>query len=147
MVINTANYISELIVFIRNRLRTTVTDPVTRSGNQSFIVTSYPARDVIYPIITITQAGGSVPERLGFRSEQALASVDLEVRVWAKNSKQRDTLSESVINSLRNSQLSSTIDAQIYGFAVTSISEVNEEGSAGIKSKIIIFNYKLILST
>lgn len=147
MVINSDTFISDIVLFIRDKLRTDIADPlVSRVGK--FVMTSYPKRVVQYPIITVKSTGIDTV-KLGMQSELTWTTVNLEIRVWGKNAKQADTLTSNVINSLRTAQFgtNSTTDEEMFGFNLLSAVPVVEElNDTTIHSKVMTFTYKNILT-
>lgn len=148
--VNSSNFLTETILWVRNTLRTRVTDPISgsRSGGEHFVMTSYPQRSVKYPIITI-QDVGSDAGNIGMGSEMQLIRIRLEIRVWARNVKERDEIAQEVINDLRTYQtdLAGSIKgADLHDFNTTSMVNVNELGEGGIKSKVITIQYLFILT-
>lgn len=147
MVINSATFISDIVLFVREKLRTDLTDPLS-SRTGKFIMTSYPKRVTEYPIITVKVTSIDTI-KLGMQSELTWTTVDLEIRVWAKNAKQSDTLTANVINSLRQAQfgVDSTTDEEMFGFNLSSTVPVVEElNDTTIHSKVMTFTYKNILN-
>ena len=141
-----ATFLSDTIKFIRNDLDSGVTDPISaiRSGRDRFVMTSYPTRPVKYPIITVKDIGVSAPERMGMQSEISLIRLSIEVRVWARNVKEKDELAEQVFNRLRQNQYdgaSPSTDAELHDFRLNSMVNVDEPGEAGIKSKVMEYEY------
>ena len=53
MAVSTA--IHDITVLLRDLLLAQLTDPVSHTGNQKFVMTSYPQRPVKYPIVTVSQ--------------------------------------------------------------------------------------------
>jgi len=148
MTIATATFLSDVIIFIRNLLRTNVTDPLSRASGIGFVMTSYPKRDVQYPLITIKSIGMD-SRNMGMQSEVSLVNLKLEVRVWARNAKEIDDLTQKTINVLRDNHYgtASTNLEEIHGFKLTSMTSVNfEEGEDNlIHTKVCQFEYKVII--
>ena len=148
MAISTNTFISDVVVFIRNLLRTNVTDPISRASGIGFVNTSFPKRDTQYPLITIKVVGMD-SRNMGMQSETSLVNVTLEVRIWARNSKECDDLTQKVINTLRDNHYGtgSTDVEEIHGFNLTNVNSVNfEEGEDNIiHTKICNFAYKVII--
>ena len=148
--ITTDDFISDIILFIRNSLRDGITDPIsaTRKANDEFVMTAYPKRSVEYPILTlkITNMDAS---RLGMQSKISWVVLNVEIRVWARNSKESDTLTQDVVNKLRTLQYgaSSTTEEEIYGFKLdNAVPIIETDGEATIHSKVLTFTYKCLLS-
>lgn len=135
--------------FIRDLLVTNVTDPVSasRAGTERFVMTSYPKRAVRYPIITVIDRNISIEKRSGLRSESQWTEVELEVRIWARNTRERDNLSTSVFDVLRTNEYGSgsTSEFEMHDFRILSAVNFSEEGEHGIKSKIIRVRYKMMI--
>ncbi len=128
MVIATNTFLSDVIIFIRNLLRTNVTDPISRSGGVGFVMTAYPKRDVQYPLITIKSIGMD-STKMGMQSEVNLVKIRLEVRVWSRNSKECDDLTQQVTNVLRSNQYGtgSTDIEEIHGFKLTNMVSLTQK--------------------
>jgi len=146
MAIGTSTIIHDSVLFIRNLLLNNVTDPETsaRSGNEKFVMTGYPEREVRYPIITVTHTAGSAA-RLGMNTEDMMHTVNLEVRVWARNMKEKDQLTDAVVDKLQTLQrdTTGTVAEGLVHLSVTSMTNVDEPGDGGIKSKIITVVYEV----
>jgi hypothetical protein len=112
-------------------------------------MTSYPQRTVKYPIITVTLSNSSLVQRLGMRSEGFWTEMEVEIRVWATNMKQRDELSSLVANRIRLNQFGtgSSTDFGLHDVDITSTVPVTEPGDAGIKSLVYTVTFKAILET
>ena len=146
----TNTFLSDSTIFIRDELRDNVTDPIAaaRAANEKFVMTAYPQRNVTYPIITVQNTDTSVLTGLGMQSELHWINIQLEVRIWARNVKERDQLTQEVINQLRDFELDNdgTVNAGIFGFDFTSAVNIDESiGDASIRSKVIEFQYKFVL--
>lgn len=145
MVISTADFIQDVTLFLKNDLVSGVTDPIqaTRPSGEKFILTSYPQRVVNYPLITIKTLNISTI-KLGMSSEMVKADVLVEIRVWARNMKELDDLSQDVINRLRSIQLDANGSSanNLYGFKLGSSNLVLEET---VKSRVMQFSYSVYL--
>jgi len=146
--ITSATFMSETVLFIRDDLRSNISDPISRSNREKFVVTAYPKRNTLYPIITIRNSGPAAPGgRLGMQSEGMKLIVPLEVRVWARNEKERDNLSEQVFARLRLNQFGSgdtSTSKDLHDFSWLSSVPIDEEGEAGIKSMVMEFAYLFV---
>lgn len=149
MAIATATFLRDIIIFIRNNLRTNITDPISRTSGVGFVMTAYPKRETQYPIITVKTTNLDT-QKLGMQSETVWINLDLEIRTWSKNAKESDDLTQDVINQLRSIQYGTngTDEEQIYGFQLTSCVPIveTEEGDNTIHSKVCTFRYSAILS-
>ena len=130
--VNSATFLSDTINLIRDKLKTNIADPISsiRPANEKFVLTSYPKRPVTYPIITITDRGIIQPGRLGMASEGTLLTIDVEIRIWARNVKERDELTQQVYEYLRTNQLDAGIglsDSNLHDFTLSSAVNVSEE--------------------
>lgn len=147
MAVSSSTIIEDVTLFIRNLLYS-ITDPLNRSGGgNQFIFTSYPKVNIQYPIITIKQTNFST-SKLGMSSELHYATIQLEIQVWARNSKEVDELTSDVIDLLRDAQYSATgtDNEDIYGFTLTScVPIVETEGNKTIHRKVMTYEYKVIL--
>lgn len=123
-------------------------DPIsaTRSAKSSFVVTSYPTREVEYPIISVLCSPAGT-EPLGSNTESFEMGLDFEVRVWARNEVEKDGLLGQVIHQLRTSQkgttpISGTESCGLYDMTIGSTANVPEPGIVGVKSAVLPVSYK-----
>jgi len=149
--VSTANVLSDTILLIRNKLRQNITDPLSRSGSGiQFILTGYPKRKTVYPIITVKKSDFDLGDRLGMQSEKYYATVQLEIRVWARNEKERVELTEDIITYLNSNQFPSTTsetssNEELHDFILISSVDLDDvEGEGGTLSSINIFQYKFL---
>jgi len=147
--VETSTFISDTTILIRDDLLTNLTDPISssRPAREKFVLTAYPERNVRYPIITVMLLSVTDPSRLGMQSEIVFMTLPLEIRVWARNQKEKDELSQQVIERLRGNQLSSggTINANLHDFRVTSAVNVDETGEGSPKSRVMNVEYDFVL--
>jgi hypothetical protein len=155
MAINSSTYLSETTLFIRDLLISNVTDPNSsiRNSSNKFVMTSYPKRGVTYPMITVVSPGMQSSKRLGLRSQGMYGYVPVEIRVWARDMKEKDSITQDVEDSLRTVQLTAstgTVANDLFGFNIvssTDVDEVDGDGSGiAIKSKVINVEYFVILT-
>ena len=147
--VNSATFVADTINLIRNNLNSNITDPLssTRTGNEKFVMTSYPKRPVRYPIITVTDRGITQPLRLGMQSEGTAINIVVEIRIWAKNVVERDELFGSVYDWLRTNQFgggNATTDANLHDFTLLSAVNVDEPIAKIPKSKVLEVQYLFI---
>jgi len=146
-----ATFLSDTINLIRDKIRSNITDPLvsSRPSTEKFCLTSYPKRAVTYPIITITDRGTIQRGKLGMASEGTVLSIDVEIRIWARNVVQRDELSQQVYDYLRTNQLDATTglsDSNLHDFSLQSMVNVDELGESGIKSKVSEYRFMVIIN-
>ena len=149
--INKSSFLTDVVLFIRDDLKN-ITDPISssRPSGESFILTAYPQRAVTYPIITVVDSGISSWDNLGMRSEDSSCYIDVEVRIWARNVAEKDSLTQSIINRLQTNQFSGVAysdTVKLYDFNIRSVVNVDEPGQQAIKSKVITIRFLLILSS
>jgi len=150
MVIISTNLLSDTILFMRDRLKSLIIDPIStkRPTGEKFVMTSYPREKVRYPIITIK---GSIigDQKLGQQSEQSLVNLAIEVRIWARNEKEKNDLWGEVYNDLRKNQYptataNTSTNVQLWDFGINFARDLDDPGEEGIKSKISEFRYNYI---
>ncbi len=143
--VRNSTFIADTVNFIRDKLNSNITDPLSgkRPGSDRFVRTSYPKRPVNYPIITIVDAGTSQEVRLGMRSEGTALRVPVEIRIWARNIKERDELFDEVYQYLRTNQFSgdNINGANLHDFGMSSAVNVPGEKE---QSKVIEVSYLFI---
>ena len=151
--VETNTFLSATAKFIRDDLLSNITDPISasRPSNSRFVMTSYPERKVVYPLITIRHEGPVNIQRMGMRSLQQWTQIILEVRIWARNEKEKDELTEQTLNRLRSIQFgaNSTSDTEeLHDYlllSATPVDEINEQGRVGVKSMVLRVQYLFVL--
>jgi hypothetical protein len=148
MPLQASSIIQDVIKYIRDDLAT-LTDPIAslRSGRERFVLTGYPQRETVYPIITVKLDSFSTDFNMGFQSISQYIELPIEIRIWARNYKEKDTLTDLVINRIRNEQFTVTTGYKAFGlhdWHITSMTNVDESGDAGIKSRIINIKFKAV---
>jgi hypothetical protein len=148
--INTVTFISDTVIQLRDTLSSNITDPISssRSAGEKFVMTGYPQRLVKYPIVTV-QNTNIDSQKLGMQSELLMVRIPIEIRVWARNQKEKDFLTQEVMNHLRGIEFDSdgTVKASLIDFGITSAVNVDEDGQNTPKSRVITVEYKYILGT
>ena len=126
--VNTSTFISDTVILIRNNLNSNITDPFngSRSGTERFVMTSYPEREVKYPIITVRMTNTADRFPPAMQSEIRYIDLFLEIRIWGRNVKEKDTLSQDVINYLRDNVYgaSGTVAANLHGASIISNNDI-----------------------
>lgn len=135
--------IRDVLFFLKNDLTNNITDPLSRSTAMGFVMTSYPQREVKYPVITIKCTNIKAP-RAGMMTTAQDITLTIEIRIWARNEKEKDTLYNLVFSRLANIQFTAStgsIANDFHNFDVLSSTEVDEEGDQGVKSRILQIKY------
>ena len=142
--VEVSSFISGVLHFLKTDLEANITDPksLTRTAKSKFIATSYPKNEVIYPMITLKVVGRD-SARAGMQTTAMDVTVQIEVRVWALNQKDKDTITDQVYARLRNVQFQTdgSIDNDLHDFAELSNVEVEEDGELGVKSRVMTIQY------
>jgi hypothetical protein len=135
--VNSSTFIADIVNLIRDKLKTNI------SAVSNRVFTSYPRSNVVYPMITIVDTGTRQEKRMGMQSEGTALRVGIEIRVWARNVKERDELFDSVYDYLRTDQFgtSSLTGANLHDFSMDSVVNISEED---IKSKVIQLKFLFI---
>ena len=145
MVISSANFIADVLYFIKNDLSNNITDPITstRTSNSRWVATSYPQSNVQYPMITIKMTNQK-GKRAGMQTEAMDVEITLEIRVWARNQKEKDDLANKVYKRLRDIQFtaSGSENNYLHDFGLLSAIEIDEEGEGTPKSRVLQIKYK-----
>jgi hypothetical protein len=143
--VNSTNFIADILSFIKTDLSSNVTDPLvsTRVANSRWVATSYPQSNVIYPLITIKLTNQKAT-RAGLQTEAMDVEITLEIRVWARNEKEKDDLSNKVYKRLRDIQFTTTgsENANLHDFNLLSAVEIDEPGEGNPKSRVLQVRYK-----
>ena len=141
--VTSSTFLADTIILIRDKLKTNI------SSVSSRVYTSYPSHDVIYPMISVTDRGIIQSQRLGMASEGTILSMTVEIRVWAKSVKDRDEITQEVYDYLRQNQLDTTTglsDSNLHDFSLTSAVNVDDEGLAGVKSKVCEYRFLVVIN-
>lgn len=146
MTVSKSTLLRDILYFIKNDLDSNISDPISskRSTKSRFVMTSYPSRPVEYPIITI-KATNIEALPAGMQSSLQDITIILELRIWARNEKEKDEIYESVLNRLNDIRFatSGSIENDLHNFVVLSSTEIDEDGESGqiIKSRIVQCQY------
>lgn len=143
----TATILTDVLYYFKNYLSSNITDPqsATRPSGEKFIMTSYPTRSTHYPLITIKDLNSLDKGALGLQSEAAAYYIDIEVRVWANNVKDRDTIAQQVYQVLKDNQIGPSGTSQandIHDFKL--LSSINVDDPSGAKSKVMTFRFLFV---
>jgi len=138
--VNSSTFITDLIILIRDKLKNNIDDPLNRPASQKFVMTSYPQSAVTYPVITVTDTGSTQEGKLGMGSQGTIMRLGIEIRVWARNVKERDTIFDEVHDWLRTNQIygDDLNEANLYDFNLSSVVNVSEPD---VKSKVMEVTY------
>lgn len=143
--VTSATFISDILGFIKTSLNS-ITDPIgsSRLQDSKFIMTSYPQRLAVYPLITIKMINQKA-NRAGMQTTAMDVTITLEIRVWARNQKEKDDLSNQVYKILRDLQFTSltgSVANNLNNYKLNSDVEVDEPGEGNPKSRILQVQYQ-----
>ena len=141
--VSSSTFLADTIILIRDKLKTNISSVNNR------VYTSYPSHDVIYPMISVTDRGIIQSQRLGMASEGTILNMTVEIRIWTKSVKDRDEITQEVYDYLRGNQLDATTglsDSNLHDFSLSSAVNVDEEGTAGIRSKVCEYKFMVIIN-
>ena len=141
-----ATVIQDVLLFLKNDLNSNISDPISskRTGTSKFFNTSYPQRNVKYPIVTIKLANVEAL-RAGMQSKFMDIALELEIRVWGRNEKEKNDIYNAVLERLSDIQFDTgtgSVDNNFHDFNIFSSVEVDEDGDGGIKSRVMQCTYK-----
>lgn len=145
----TSTFLTDITLMLRDDIAANVTDPISakRGTDDKFVMTSYPERPVKYPIVTVKSENIATGTALGMQSTLHYTNLPVEVRVWARNVAERDQLGQQIINQIRSTRISKYLVGGLIDFEVTAAINVDENGDAGIKSKVIKITFRFILGS
>ena len=142
--VESATFIRDVLFFVKTELLK-ITDPLTgRSNQSSFVMTSYPQRFVQYPLITIKLTNQEALPA-GMQVTSMDVTINIEVRVWGRNQKEKDELANGCYKGLRDIQFTANtgyIAKNLHDFRLVSSSELDEPGEDQPKSRILNIQYK-----
>lgn len=143
--VNSNTFLTDVIILIRDKLNSNITDPLSgsRAGNERFVMTSYPQRAVNYPIITVVDNSPNQISRLGMQSEETSMRLNIEIRIWARNIIERDTLFQEIYTFMREDQFgtNSSTSQNLHDFGFNSVVNIDE---TSVKSKVIEINFLFV---
>ena len=145
MAVSSATILRDVLFFLKDDLTGQITDPISskRASNSKFIMTSYPQRQVQYPIVTIKITNVEA-SRAGMQSTLMDYNFTIELRVWGRNQKEKDEIYQAVLDRLRTIQFtasSGSIANNLHDFNATSAVEIDEEGKGKPKSRVCEIQY------
>jgi len=140
---NRKTILKDFFNYLKTDLSNNIEDPLPDRGTSNFIMTSYPQRQVKYPLITIKVTNLEAP-RSGMQNTNLNITITAEIRVWARNEKEKDELYSQILDRLAENQFigDGSIDNEFHDFNVLSSIEIDEPGESGIKSRIMQLRYK-----
>ena len=138
--------IRDILFFLKNTALSSVTDPLSgsRGSSSAFIMTSFPEREVKYPLITL-EVSNIEETRAGMQSTNMDITLTVEVRIRTESVALSDQLAQEILDRLADIQFTTTtgsIDNDFHDFTVGSVIRVDDPGKGGIKSRIIQLNYR-----
>jgi len=141
MAISSSTILQDVEKFLVTLIRTNVTDPIStrRSSNSKFVLSSYPSRDTQYPFISVvTQSPDTVDKSIGTQVQRV--TITSEIRVWARNVRERDEICDAIFNILRTKQTSSggSVDENLFDMTFLNIGDINEDK---VRSRLIEVTY------
>ena len=135
----------DVLLFLKNIIDSNLEDPRqgNRSKTSSFIMTSFPDREVQYPLITL-EVVNSEQVRAGMQSTRMDIGLEIQIRVWSKSVTQSDRLGEQILDLLAKEQFDSngSVDNDFHDYNIGASVRVDEPGKGATKSRIIQLNYK-----
>lgn len=146
MATNRRTLYSDLLLWLKEQLNLNIEDPIsaTRGNSSRFVMTSYPDREVKYPLITL-EITDTQESRAGMQTTAMDILLTLDIRVWCKSVGQSDKITQEVMDFLANLQftdINGSVDNDFHDFNINSVIRVDEPGQRGVKSRIIQLNYK-----
>jgi len=142
---NRSTLYRDLLFFLKGRISANVTDPIAsaRGSSSAFVMTSYPEREVKYPLITL-EITNTTEARAGMQTTAMDINLTAEIRIWTKSVAQSDKLAQEILDDLANIQFTASTGSvanDFHDFNIGSVVRVDEPGEGGTKSRIIQLNY------
>ncbi len=148
MAVTRTNIVSDILLFIKKDLQNNIQDPIsnTRSKNSKFIMTSFPQRAVQYPLVTL-KITNIERLRAGMQTTLQDITITMEIRIWARNEKEKETIYQQVSRRLADIQFTDSTGStanNLHDWTELSANEIDEPGEAGaatIKSRVLQGSY------
>lgn len=138
--------IRDVLFFLKDDFSSNITDPISsiRGNTSKFVMTSFPEREVKYPLITLEVA--NIEEtRAGMQTTNMDIFLTIEIRVFSLSVTQSDKLAQEVLDRLADIQFTSStgsIANDFHDLTIGSATRVDSPGERGVKSRIIQINYR-----
>jgi len=144
MAIESSTFIRDVMFFIKDDFLNNITDPLKRRKNTSkFVMTSYPQREVQYPLITIKLVNQEA-SRAGMQVNAMDVTIQLEIRIWGRNQKEKDDIANECYKRLRDAQFiaeTGSVANNLHDFRLLSATELDEPGEDQPKSRLLNIQY------
>ena len=142
MSIASATLQHDVLLWLRDKLISSLTDPVSRTGNEKFVMTSWPERPVRYPVVILEIIGES-SKPLGVGVEASNVTLRVRIHVFSKSTAQRDAIADEIFRKLEQTQLDITGSALagLHDFKLLNSFNQDEAGEGGLHRKIIDVSY------
>ena len=143
--VESSTILRDTIFAIKNFLSGAIADPIAsnRPNSKDFIMTSYPTKPTVFPLVTIKDVNSFDTQRLGFQSEATQHNIDVEVRVWSNTVALRDSLAGSIHQAMRTNQFgggsSWATDYDLHDYKL--LNSLNIDTPNGDKSKVMTFRF------
>ena len=139
-VIDREQAIKGTVLLVRDVLTNNITDPLSsRRTTGKFVMTSWPTRETVMPLITVNQQGWQ-SQYLGTSTDNTIAKIGVEINVWTQNASVRDSLAGSAITVLEQ-QRNLIIGSGLHDFRINNATDLDEEGAQGVHRKLIEVSY------
>jgi len=142
---NRNTLIKDVLFFLKGQISSNITDPISalRGSSSKFVMTSYPEREVKYPLITV-EVNNIEESNAGMHSTFMDIGLTIEIRVWSKSVAQSDQITQQILDLLADIKYVGTgsIANDFHDFNVGSAVRVDEPGEGGTKSRIIQLSYQ-----
>lgn len=134
--ISEATIISDITKFFRDQLKSNLTICTN-------VKTSWPSRQATYPIITV-QGSMEGDADLGTANNDKYMELGVSVRIWARNTRDRDRIWDDLYSWLRKNQ-ATTQNSDLYHFKILEgPTDIDEPGEHGLHSREVKFGYNYI---
>lgn len=141
----------DLLFWLKSQLSSNITDPISgsRGSSSAFIMTSYPEREVKYPLITLDISNVN-QTRAGMQTTTMDISLTVEVRIYSESKGLSDRISQEVLNYLASIQFTASTGStanDFHDFTIDSAVPIDEQGEGGTHQRVIQLNYKFYNAT
>lgn len=149
--VTASTFMSESVLWLRDYLLANITDPISasRPSGQKFVMTSHPKRKVTYPLIVVEDEDMPYLGRDGSDSYTQYYNLVMTVTVYGRNVAERDSLFESIANTLRANQAASggSREKGLFDFTLTTVKNEPIFAEADPRIKTFGVQYLVIIGT
>ena len=120
MTVHSTSIVSDILIDIRDFLHNNVSDPNASRNGTTWVLTSFPQKQVQYPTI-IVEHMGSRDEWGAIGSENRINYTRLNIEIWSDSVKERNTVWADIYDEIRTHFLDTLTTLEISDFQLLNV--------------------------